>query len=147
MSRSLYDADFYAWAEQQAALLRAGNLAAADIELIAEEIESMGRSEKRELLSRLEVLLMHLLKWRHQPSHRGASWEASIANTRDQIADHLADNPSLKAKLPEFMETAYRRAARQARVETGLAASTFPDGCPWPFEQAMDDGFWPDGAI
>lgn len=147
MSRLLYDADFYAWAEQQAALLRAGNLAAADIELIAEEIESMGRSEKRELLSRLEVLLMHLLKWRLQPSRRGASWEASIANTRDQIADHLTDNPSLKARLPEFMETAYRRAARQARVETGLAASTFPDACPWPFEQAMDDGFWPDDAI
>ena len=74
MSNSLYDRDFYAWANQQAALLRAGRLAEADIENIAEEIESMGRSEKRELVSRLVVLLQHLLKWQFQPLFRGASW-------------------------------------------------------------------------
>ena len=74
----LYDRDFYAWSRQQAELLRKGRLADADIEHIAEEIESMGRAEKRELISRLTVLLLHLLKWRHQPEKRSPSWEASI---------------------------------------------------------------------
>lgn len=143
MSANLYETDFYAWANEQAALLRAGKLTAADIEHIAEEIESMGRSEKRELVSRLEVLLLHLLKWQFQPERRGTSWEVSISNSRDQLTDHLDDNPSLKAKLPEAVETAYRRARRDARAETGLSQSTFPATCPWAFEQMMDEGFWP----
>ena len=74
MSNSLYDRDFYAWANEQAALLRAGRLTEADIENIAEEIESMGRSEKRELVGRLAILLQHLLKWQFQPGRRSASW-------------------------------------------------------------------------
>lgn len=141
---SLYDIDFYAWTNEQAELLRAGKLSSADIGNIAEEIESMGRSEKRELVSRLEILLLHLLKWRFQPERRGASWEVSITNSRDQIVEHLADNPSLKVKLPESIETAYRRARGGARVETGLDASTFSPTCPWSFERLMDEGFWPE---
>src|SRR5579864_8782072 len=78
MKSLLYNRDFYAWSRQQAELLRAGKLAQADIEHIAEEIDSMGRTEKRELISRLSVLLLHLLKWRYQPDKRGPSWEASI---------------------------------------------------------------------
>jgi hypothetical protein len=74
----LYDLDFFAWSLEQAELLRAGKLAEADIEHIAEEIDSMGRTEKRELISRLEVLLLLVLKWRCQPGKRGPSWEASI---------------------------------------------------------------------
>ena len=139
----LYDRDFYRWANEQAALLRAGKLSAADIENIAEEIESMGRSEKRELVSRLEVLLTHLLKWQYQPERRGASWEASIGNTRDALARHMADNPSLKAKLPEAMADAYRAARRTAAAETTKAQSVFPAECPWPFDEAMDEDFWP----
>jgi hypothetical protein len=140
---SLYESDFYAWANEQAALLRAGKVSAADIEHIAVEIESMGKSEKRELVSRLEILLLHLLKWQHQPERRGASWEVSITNSRDALREHLADNPSLKPKVPEAIETAYRRARGDARAETGLAASTFPLACPWSFERIMDDAFWP----
>lgn len=75
---SLYHTDFHAWANQQATLLREGRLQAADIEHIAEEIESMGRSEKRELFSRLVILMMHLLKWQYQPMRRGHSWQATI---------------------------------------------------------------------
>ena len=81
MSNSLYERDFYAWANEQAALLRAGKLDSADIENIAEEIESMGRSEKRELINRLAVLLLHLLKWRFQPGLRGNSWRATYRGT------------------------------------------------------------------
>ena len=104
---SLYDRDFFAWANEQAALLRAGCLAAADIENIAEEIESMGRSEKRELLSRLAILLMHILKWQAQPMLRGNSWRGTIKIQRREIARYLADNPSLTAKLPEVLSAAY----------------------------------------
>jgi hypothetical protein len=139
----LYDRDFYAWSREQAELLRAGKLAQADIEHIAEEIDSMGRTEKRELISRLEVLLLHLLKWRFQPGKRGPSWEASTRVQRDRIADHLEDNPSLKPILPQALASAYRHAALEAVAETGLARSTFPGTCPWAVEEVLDEGFWP----
>ncbi len=135
----LYDRDFYAWSNEQATLLRAGNLAAADIAHIAEEIESMGRSEKRELVSRLTVLLLHLLKWRYQTERRSRSWELSIDNSRFALIKHLADNPSLKASLTEALETAYYTARRDAAIETGMPLETFPADCPWTFEQAMQD--------
>jgi hypothetical protein len=143
MGSDLYDADFYAWANEQAALLRAGRLDAADIAHIAEEIESMGRGEKRELVNRLNVLLLHLLKWQHQPARRGNSWRLSIANARDQLADHLADNPSLKTRLAEATASAHRYARRDASGETGLPEEAFPADCPWSFEQIMDGKFWP----
>ena len=144
MSASLYDRDFYAWANEQAALLRAGNLAAADIANIAEEIDSMGRTEKRELISRLAVLLLHLLKWRHQPERRGASWEGSVIVQRHALARHLKDNPSLKARLDEAIEDAYGDAVPMAMGETGLPKGTFPATCPWSFEEIMDEAFWPE---
>ena len=144
MNNSLYERDFYAWANEQAALLRAGRLAEADLENIAEEIESMGRSEKRELNSRLRVLLMHLLKWRHQPTLRSKSWSNTIAAQRDDIVDHLADNPSLKDKLPEVLTSAYRKAILDAAAETGIDSSTFPSTCPWTYDQIMDAAFWPE---
>ncbi len=97
--RPLYDRDFYAWSRQQADLLRAGKLAQADIEHIAEEIDSMGRAEKRELISRLSVLLLHLLKWQCKREKRSPSWWARIRVQRNRIADHLDDNPSLKPLL------------------------------------------------
>src|SRR5580658_8345121 len=98
---ALYDRDFFAWSLEQAELLRAGKLAEADVEHIAEEIESMGRTEKRELISRLSILLLHMLKWRYQPDKRSPSWEASIRVQRNRLADHLDDNPSLKLLLPQ----------------------------------------------
>ena len=135
----LYDRDFYAWANEQAALLRAGRLSTADIAHIPEEIESMGRSEKRELTSRLAVLLAHLLKWRFQPERRGRSWQATIREQRSEVADLLADNPSLGARLDELLPNAYGKAVQIAIRETDLAEETFPAICPWTFEQAMQD--------
>ncbi len=144
MKSPLYDRDFFAWSREQAQLLRAGKLTHADIEHIAEEIESMGRTEKRELVSRLEVILLHLLKWRYQPGKRGPSWEASIRIQRYSIEDHLDDNPSLKSLLPQALASAYRKAALEAVAETGLAGATFPKTCPWTVEEVLDDGFWPE---
>jgi hypothetical protein len=144
MSTSLYDQDFYAWANQQAGLLRAGKFSEADIAHIAEEMESMGKTEKRELVSRLAVLLLHLLKWQYQPGHRGASWQATIRIQRRDLRRHLGDNPSLKAKLQEAIADAYGNAVIEAGGETGFAESVFPALCPWPFEQMMAEDFWPE---
>ena len=141
---ALYDQDFYAWSSQQAALLRSGNLSQADLENIAEEIDSMGRTEKRELVSRLTVLLLHLLKWQFQPKKRGKSWQLSVDEQRFQATSHLADNPSLKARLPEAIAEAYHVAIIKAARETRLSKSTFPASCPYSFEQMMDDDFWPE---
>jgi hypothetical protein len=144
MNKIAYEADFYGWANEQAALLREGRLNEADIGNIAEEIESMGRSEKRELVSRLAVLLTHLLKWRFQPVGRGSSWRASIVIQRDRLSDHLDDNPSLKSQIPMAIEKAYREAKVIAGDETKLGDSAFPATPPWSFDEIMNSDFWPD---
>ena len=142
----LYDQDFYAWANEQAGLLRAGRLSEADIEHIAEEIESMGKSEKRELVSRLTVLLVHLLRWRSQPAFRGNSWRLTIEDQRAQLGYHMADNPSLASSLEETVKAAYHLATLGAMRESGLDRSTFPSICPWSYGQMMDTGFWPEAT-
>ena len=142
---SLYDRDFYGWANEQAALLRAGQISAADIDHIAEEIESMGRSEMRELVNRLAVLLLHLLTWEFQPGLRGNSWRLTVKEQRRQLARHLRDNPSLNGRLPEAIVDAYGDAMLEAERETGLTEATFPVACPWTFDQIMAADFWPEG--
>lgn len=144
MSASLYETDFHAWTQRQAELLRAGQLADIDRTLLAEEIEDMGKRQRRELESRLKVLFMHLLKWQFQPGHRGASWRYCIEEQRAELADHLSDNPSLKAVLAPAMERAYGYAVLGAARETGLPKSTFPSSCPWSFALAMDETFFPE---
>lgn len=144
MSNDLYETDFYAWANQQAALLRAGKLSDADIANIAEEIESMGKSEKRELVSRLKVLLLHLLKWKFQPARRGNSWRLSIANSRDELVSHMRDNPSLQSKLGDTIAEAYRLARRDAARETRLVVSRFPESSPWTYDMLVDENYWPE---
>jgi hypothetical protein len=143
MPNTNYETDFYAWANEQAKLLRSGNLAQADIENIAEEIESMGRSEKRELVNRLTILLLHLLKWQYQPGKRGSSWETSIKIQRIKTLSNIKDNPSLKASITVSMSAAYKIATLEAADEIGLQKSTFPTVSPYTFEQMMDDDFWP----
>jgi len=145
-NRQLYDRDFYAWANEQAGLLRAGRLSEADIEHIAEEIESMGRSEKRELVNQLTVVLLHLLKWQRQPTLRGTSWRLTVEEQRNQIEDHLADNPSLKSAVQEAIVAAYRNALLGAARETGLDHGLFPVICPWSLEQIMDLAFYPEAT-
>jgi hypothetical protein len=144
VKNSLYDRDFYAWANEQAALLRAGKVAEADIENIAEEIESMGRGEKRELVNRLTVLLLHLVKWQFQPSFRGNSWRLTIEEQRYRLEDHFNENPSLKAQLSQALRDAYRLTLVEAERETGLSRGTFPKDCPYTFDEAMSPDFWPE---
>jgi hypothetical protein len=145
-NQQLYDRDFYAWANEQAGLLRDGRLTEADIEHIAEEIESLGKSEKRELVGRLTVLLLHLLKWQFQPRRAGSSWEATIRVQRRNLTVHMEDNPSLKSMLSQAVEQAYGNAVIEAGAETGLPDATFPQSCPWSYEQMTDPDFWPGSA-
>jgi hypothetical protein len=145
-NRQLYDQDFYAWASKQAVLLREGRLSEADIKHIAEEIESMGRSERRELVNRLAVLLVHLLKWQHQPVLRSVSWRLELGEQRNRLEDHLADNPSLKSSLAETIAAAYRNAILGAARETAMDPDVFPTTCPWSYQQIMDPNFYPEAT-
>jgi hypothetical protein len=141
---TLYETDFHAWANEQAELLRAGKISEADIPNIAEEIESMGRSEKRELVSRLTVLLMHLLKWQFQPGLRGKSWHSTIKEQRYRLDRHLHHNPSLRSHVAEAMEESYALAVIRGERETALDGASFPSTSPFTFDEAMNPNFWPD---
>jgi hypothetical protein len=143
-SAATYDADFHAWAEEQAALLRSGKLAELDVAHLAEEIEALGRSERRELVHRLEVLLLHLLKWQFQSELRGKSWRVTIDEQRRALADHLGDNPSLRSYQPEAMRKAYAVAIIRAERETNLLRDMFPWACPYTAEQVSDPDYWPE---
>lgn len=140
----LYEQDFHAWTQQQAQFLKSGKLANADIEHLIEEIEIMGASERRELINRLAVLLAHLLKWHHQPSLRGRSWQLTVKEQRRQLQRHLADNPSLNARLEEFIEIAYLDAVLLAAKETGLEESDFLAQCPYAQKDILTPEFYPE---
>jgi len=145
-SARLYETDFYGWIQNQAGVLKAGNFASLDLDNLIEEIESMGKSHQRALESRLEILLIHLLKWTFQPERMTPSWKHTIREQRMRIADHLKKNPSLKSRLPEAFSTAYKYAIMGASTQTDIHESTFPAQCPWTFEQATNPDFWPDAA-
>ncbi len=136
-----YDQDFYTWTQQMAIALRQQNWTALDIENLAEEIEALGKSDRRSLKSRLEILIMHLLKWQFQPSQRSNSWKSTITEQRIRIQDLLSDSPSLKNYLGEILPTAYQNGRQLAADETGLTLDTFPETCPYSDEQllAADD--------
>ena len=137
-----YEKDIIVWATEQAALLRAGKLSALDIEHIAEEIEDVGKSEKRALSSRMAVLLSHLLKWEYQADRRSKSWTGTIDDQRKRIALALKATPSLRASLTDedWLEEAWLDARSQARIETGL--DNFPESCPWTMDQILSTT-WP----
>jgi hypothetical protein len=143
MPTETYEHDFLAWTQEQAALLRSGDWAKADVEHIAQQIENIGATEKRELVNRLAVLLLHLLIWRFQPALRGTSWRLTIKQQRLKIVDHFDDNPSLNATRSAAIATAYRYACVDAERETGLPDKTFPAQCPWTYDEMMDENFWP----
>lgn len=139
-----YEKDIVAWASEQALLLRSGNLAALDIEHIAEEIEDVGKSEMRELASRMAILLSHLLKWQFQPVRRGSSWQHTIKEQRRALKLHILDVPSLQALLSNdvWFEAAWADALAKAIEETGI--DNFPEGMPWRVEEVLSATFSPE---
>ncbi len=139
-----YQHDFYGWTQQQVELLKTGHLNELDIENLIEEIETMGRSEKRAVESRLIVLLAHLLKWQYQPDRRGKSWMLTCKGQRLNLETVLDDNPSLKPLLGSILPVAYVKARIEAAKEVGSDENSFPDDCPWSINQIMDQSFYPD---
>ena len=141
-----YDKDVILWSQEQARLLRAGGFAELDIEHLADEIEDVGKSEKRELANRMAVLLAHLLKWSHQPKMRTHSWRSTIDLQRKRVALAIKATPSLKAVMhdPNWQEDMWLDVLAQASRETGLTVEELPDACPWTMDQAADQDFWPE---
>ncbi len=137
-----YTTDFYAWTQQQAKLIRNKEIDQIDWQNIAEEIEDMGRYEKRQLESRLEILIMHLLKWQFQPNLRSRSWQLTIKEQRLRLAKLLRENPSLKSSLDDLKEKIYPLAVISAEKETGL--SSFPETCPYEIIDMLSAEFLPE---
>ena len=139
----LYDGDVIAWAYEQAALLRSGRLEQIDRLNIAEEIEDVAKREYRELVSRLTVLLCHLLKWQFQPTHRSRSWQRTVRDQRVAIERRLAKMPSLRPLLDddEWLSEAFDDAVHLASEQTGI--NEWPDTCPWPVWQILNPDFLP----
>jgi hypothetical protein len=136
-----YERDFYSWSQEQARLLREGRWELIDRMNVAEEIESLGRTEFNRLESALRVLLLHMLKWDHQPRKRSRSWTLSIAAQRVEVEDLLADNPGLKPRIGAALARAYRRARIEAAKETGLDEADFPAMCGYSFDDVMSRKF------
>ncbi len=146
MSIVAYDFDFHEWITRNVALLRDGRLSEIDAEHIAEELESMGKRDLRQLRSRLQVLVMHLLKWQYQPERQGTSWIQTIDHQRDEIEALLLDSPSLRGTLSAALEQVYPKAVRSASHETGLPIANFPECSPYLLDEIMDAAFLPPGS-
>ena len=138
-----YDEDLVLWSEHQAALIRAGRLELVDWQNVAEEIEAMARRARRELGTRLKVVVMHLLKWQFQPQSRSGSWRATINDQRDEIEQLLAENPSLRREVDNALRKRYRIARANAAGDTGLPLKALPARCPYAAQQILDEAFFP----
>lgn len=143
-SPTLYDADYLRWIETTVEKLRRGDYSQVDWENLIDEIEYMGKSERRRLESNLIVVLLHLLKWQYQPERRDGSWEGSIVEHRRRMKRAIAESPSLQPYLEEIFAEAYSAAVKQARAETQLPLETFPQSCPYELAQVLDDDFLPE---
>lgn len=139
----LYERDFMRWTQDQASKLRKRAHNEIDWENVAEEIESLGRSDRREIESRLAVLIAHLLKWEFQPGKRSNSWQSSISEQRIWIEKLIKNSPSLRNYPDQILDEAYEDALRLAVRDTGLRRSHFPETPPFGSKQALDSAFWP----
>ena len=140
-----YEQDFVGWLNTQAELLKTGKVNELDIKNLVEEIEAMGRSEKRELESRMIILVMHLLKWTFQPNYQSRSWANTINEQRRRISRVIKDSPSLKNSLndTEWFNDIWQSALYQAVSETGLDIKIFPEQPIWTTQQILVDDFFP----
>ena len=138
-----YDSDFHLWSQTQAALIREGRIAEIDLENVAEEIESLGRSDRREIRSRLEILLVHLLKWEFQRAKRKNGWKKSISEARRGIKKLVDESPSLQGFPEAVLSEEYKNARQAAAEETGLDEDSFPADCPYSIADILTRGFFP----
>jgi Domain of unknown function DUF29 len=132
----LYEADETAWLEAMARLIREGNVAELDYPHLAEYLEDMARRDKREVGSRLALLIAHLLKWRYQPERRSGGWRATVEVQAQELRE-LLESGVLSNHADELLPKAYANGVRQAVAETGLDVSTFPTDCPFTIEALL----------
>ena len=142
-----YEEDFVAWLEDQAGRARRGEVEGLDLENIAEELEGLARSDRREIRSRLTVLLTHLLKCFVQPQKRSSSWLGTIAEQRDGIALLIEDSPSLRAYPAQILERSYPAARRHAARQMRLSESETPERCPFDIDAVLDPRWLPGREI
>jgi Domain of unknown function DUF29 len=142
--RSLYERDFCLWLEEQAELLRGGRLDQLDVANLLEEIEAMGRKDRRAIKSNLVVLLSHLLKHQFQPDQRSTGCSGTIVEHRQRLRDDFEESPSLRAYAGEVFARAYADARERASAETALPLRAFPRASPYTPEQALDPSFLPE---
>jgi hypothetical protein len=138
-----YDADFIEWTRHTAELMRQHRFDELDIEHAAEEIEDMGTRDIRELCSRTEVLLVHLLQWKFQATRRSRSWRATMRAQRSDILKLLGQSPSLRQRLSADLRGLYAAAVKLAADESGLHRDRFPTACPFSVDEILDDEFLP----
>jgi hypothetical protein len=141
MTTNLYETDFYTWTLEQARLLKVGDFEHLDLINLVEEIESLGKQERRELENRLGILIGHLLKWDYQREKRSKSWNATIREQRRRVQKIMAQNPSLKPYVPEAILDAYESGKDLVVRETPLDYKDLPETCPYTFEQLLDSNF------
>ena len=141
---ALYAQDFFQWTQTTAALIRAGKWQDIDPASVAEELESVGKQDRREVESHLEALLVELLKWWAQPEERCGRWAGAIRQRRHDVVLILRDSPSLQAYLPACLVEAYPTAREKALEDTRLY--TLPEACPFTLAQLLDTDFWPEAA-
>lgn len=141
--KSLYDTDFYQWVFHNANLLRQGKFTEIDIDNVVEELESIGRSEKRELRNRLSVLIIHLLKWQYYSENHSKRWITAINFQRMNIELLLEDSPSLKDKIDLTIKEAFESSIIIFEYETETPEQLLPKTCPYTFKQLIDNDFWP----
>lgn len=139
-----YDQDFHAWLLDSSRSMRERRWDQLDVEHLVDELEAMAKSEKRELLNRLSVLLMHLLKWQYQAPKRTRSWRNTITTQRMDLLDLLDDSPSLRPYLTEKLAAAYTKAKIKAENETGIDQQRFPCDCPYTVEQILAQDYLPE---
>lgn len=137
----LYEQDFYAWTQQQSKALAERQIDLLDWAHLKEEIQTLGRQEYRELVSRLAVLIGHLLKWEYQPERRSRSWFLTIREQRRAIRRHLQQNPSLANRLLEAGAEGYEAGVDLTLRETELPLRTFPEQCPYAVDRVLTDDF------
>ena len=142
--QSLYDRDFYLWVEQQAALLREGRLDELDVTNLLEEIESLGRKDKKAIQNNLVMVLTHLLKYQFQPDQRSSGWRGSIVEHRRRLRYDFKESPRLRGHASEVFTEAYEDAREQASAESGLPPRAFPKSSPYTLEQTLDPDYLPD---
>ncbi|MFW6357653.1 MAG: DUF29 domain-containing protein [Chroococcales cyanobacterium] len=140
----LYEKDYYLWLEATRQLLAEGKLTELDIENLSEEIADMGRSEKRAIASNLEVLLMHLLKYKYQPAKQTNSWRYTIYEHRKRLKKAFNESPSLKKYFQQIFDESYQEARKMASIETGLAIKIFPEVSPFSEEDTLNDDYLPE---